>query len=96
MFKNIPTIKPHFQTSLQYEEPTPTGPDYKGKRVWMLRVADEAALNRLIAFLATNDDISDLKPRYPYDAQKQRDYRARKKEKDEALMQRVSRYERDL
>ena len=101
MFKNIPTIKPHSQTASQApipnEPPNPDAPNQNtGKRVWMMRVADENALKRLVAFVALDDDITDLKPRYPYDAEKQRRYRARKKAKDEALMQRVSRYERDL
>ena len=81
-------IRAHSQTIEEQHVPTEAQPpkpptDTTGKRVWMLRVHDETSLDQLIAFVEGAEGISDLKPRYPYDAQKQRDYRARKKAKEE-------------
>ncbi len=85
--KDIPTIRPHsssFQQTREEEAPDPDPPNPNiGKRVWMVRVKDEATLKRLVAFVVSDEGITELKPRYPYDAQKQREYRARKKAKEQ-------------
>ena len=85
MFKDIPLIKPSYQTSTTgpLEKLEEANPDYTGKRVWVLRVASEEALNQLMRFVGTHEGITDLKPRYKYNAEKQRAYRARKKAEEQ-------------
>lgn len=89
--KDIPTIKPAYTTDMQHPVPTiaheqadRTAQPHRIK-VWQIRVDNEEALNQLMRFVGTHDGVTDLKPRYRYNAEKQKEYRARKKARDEGL-----------
>lgn len=85
MFGNkIPTIRPQPSADFTPTDAQPQGTEtlHLGVRVWQLRVADEEALSQLMRFVGTHEGVTELKPRYRYNPQKQREYRARKKAKE--------------